>query len=91
MFRIITTAAAAAVSLGLAAGLLATAAPAQTAQFSGSCTQYSKAGEAACVATQWCRWQVSKSSPTLPNGQPNASCVFKPGHKAGWQSQASVK
>lgn len=89
MNRFITVTAAA-LSVGAAAAILATAALAQQTQFSGTCTDYSKAGEAACVATQWCRWQVSKKAPTLPNGQANASCVFKPGHKAGWQNQAGT-
>lgn len=89
MNRFITITAAA-LSVGVAAGLLAVAAKAQTAQqFDGTCTNYTKLGQPACEATQWCRWQVSKKAPTLPNGQVNASCIFKPGHKAGYAATAT--
>lgn len=83
MFRHIITVSAAALSISIAAGLLAVAAMAQDSKaFSGRCTDYAK-DRPTCEGTGWCRF-TDRKAVTLPDGktvQPLATCAFKPGLK----------
>jgi hypothetical protein len=67
------------------AGVLFTlsTAPAAAQQFAGACRDYKEA--AACTAhAAWCTWRSE-------SGKRKASCAFKRGMKAKWQTETVSK